>query len=52
VPEPARNPAIEKLVRWVIAKAVMVMTDATRWEMLVQGKGDKYTCKISVYEDP
>lgn len=52
MPEPARNPAIEKLVRWVIAKAVMVMTDATRWEIVICGKGDKYTCKVSVYEDP
>lgn len=47
-----RNPAIEKLVRWIISRATMLMTDAVRWEIVVSGKGPHFSCKYSVYEDP
>lgn len=48
---PEQNSAVQSLARWVIKRAAQLMTDATRWEILIVGKGDKYTCKYSVYED-
>lgn len=52
MPDQNRNPNIEKLLRWVMSKAAILMTDATRWELVICGKGDKYTCRVTVYEDP
>lgn len=47
-----RNPAVEKLVRWVIYRATRLMIDAARWKIVIDGKGDKCTCSYTVYEDP
>lgn len=51
MPANSTNP-VERLARWIIRKAPALMTDAVRWEILIVGKGDQYTCKVSVYEDP
>lgn len=45
------NPAIERLVRWIVSRATMLMSDAVRWEIVVSGKGREYTCRYTVYED-
>lgn len=47
----AANPAIERLVRWIISRTTMLMTDAVRWEIVVSGKGREFTCRYTVYED-
>jgi hypothetical protein len=47
-----RNPAVERLARWIIRMATQLMTDDTRWEIWVGGKGQQFTCKYTVYEDP
>lgn len=47
-----RNPAVERLARWVISKTSKLVTEPARWEIQIVGKGDKITCKLSVYEDP
>lgn len=46
------NPAIERLLRWVVSKATMLMVDAVRWEIVISGKGSQYSCRYTVYEDP
>lgn len=47
-----RNPAIEKLARWVISRATRLMVDAVRWEIVIKGKGSDFSCGYTVYEDP
>lgn len=47
-----RNAAVERLLRWLVGKAAELMVDARRWEIVIAGKGEHYTCKVSVYEDP
>lgn len=47
-----QNPAIEKLARWVIRRATMLMATASRWEITIMGKGSDVSCRYTVYEDP